>query len=328
MSQRKNSRIGARRPLTDKRSTEALSAKIQELLSSQNFASLEEANAFMAENIAGMCLDDVELEPKSPLEEAQAIVWKAFEAPSKKKRIALAKEALKISDDCADAYVLLAEMTDSGSEMISYYRQGVEAGKRAISELLEKDPASFPFWQMLETRPYMRALAGLASALHASGDVEESMALWKELLRLNPNDNQGARYILAPLLLEHNRLDEAEVIIEKYKTDIGASMLYSRALFLFKKQGDSKDACVALRKAIKRNKYVMEFLLGMRRFSNTSGPVAIGSPEEAEEYVLVGAASWVKDPASVEWTADLLAREPELMPSRGGANVTHMSRYR
>jgi len=48
-------------------------------------------------------------EKKTPLEEAQEIMYDAYEAGTKAKRIKLAKKALTISQDCADAYILLAE---------------------------------------------------------------------------------------------------------------------------------------------------------------------------------------------------------------------------
>lgn len=314
MSKRKQPRTSSKPPMTDRRATEVFSAKIQQLLSTQNFSSIEEANAFLAANLTGMRLDDIELEPKSSLEEAQALVWQAFDTSSKKKRIALAKEAIKISPDCADAYTLLAEMSDSGTEVVSYLRQAVDAGRRSISHLLDKNPKDFPFWQVLETRPYMRAVESLASALFAKGDHEEALALWKDLLRLNPNDNQGVRYTLIPILVGLDKLSEAEEFFERYDDDICASVLFSKALFLFKKHGDSIESRKALKEAVRRNKYVMEYLLGMRKFSDSSGPIAFGSPEEAEEYVLYGAAGWVKDPAAVEWTADVLGGALNVVP--------------
>ena len=51
----------------------------------------------------------------TPLAKAQALVYRAFEEPDEQKRIQLAKDALAISPDCADAYVLLAEPATSGA---------------------------------------------------------------------------------------------------------------------------------------------------------------------------------------------------------------------
>ena len=43
------------------------------------------------------------------LEQAQEIMWDAWDEQNATRRIDLARKALTISDDCADAYVLLAE---------------------------------------------------------------------------------------------------------------------------------------------------------------------------------------------------------------------------
>ena len=47
-------------------------------------------------------------------------------------RSRLARRALEISPDCADAYVLLAENAGSRKEALELYQKGVEAGTRAL----------------------------------------------------------------------------------------------------------------------------------------------------------------------------------------------------
>ena len=125
---------------------------------------------------------------------AQNLMYSAWDQSSKRSRIDLARKALAISPLCADAYVLLAEEeAKSAQEAQEFFRKGVEAGERALG------PAGFKryaghFWGFLETRPYMRARAGLAATLNALGEVDAAIGHFRELLRLNPNDNQGIRY--------------------------------------------------------------------------------------------------------------------------------------
>jgi hypothetical protein len=57
------------------------------------------------------------------------------------------------------------------------------------------------FWGFLETRPYMRARAGLAGTLLKLGDVDGALAHYRDMLKLNPNDDQGIRYVLAGCLI-------------------------------------------------------------------------------------------------------------------------------
>jgi hypothetical protein len=66
--------------------------------------------------------------------------------------VALARAALDISPLCADAYVLLAE-EEAGSQQdaLAWFRQGVEAGDRALGD--EFEGLSGHFWGFLQTRP-------------------------------------------------------------------------------------------------------------------------------------------------------------------------------
>jgi hypothetical protein len=93
------------------------------------------------------------------VDEAQQVMYDAWEAPTRKQAVALAKKALTISADCADAYNFLAnEATKSLEEAIELFTKGVEAGKRAIGTNAFEENIGY-FWGLLETRPYMRARA-------------------------------------------------------------------------------------------------------------------------------------------------------------------------
>ena len=64
--------------------------------------------------------------------QAQDLMYEAFDAQGAR-RVALAREALAISPDCADAYLLLAEETASSAEEAQeLLTQGVAAGERAL----------------------------------------------------------------------------------------------------------------------------------------------------------------------------------------------------
>jgi hypothetical protein len=69
---------------------------------------------------------------RDALDDAQDLMYTAWETADRRQRIALAKEALRVSPLCADAYVLLAEETaQTPAEAIELYRKGVEAGEQA-----------------------------------------------------------------------------------------------------------------------------------------------------------------------------------------------------
>src|SRR5439155_26746212 len=98
------------------------------------------------------------------------------------------------------------------------------------------------FWEHLETRPYMRARLALAQTLQELGRQEEAFDHYRELLRLNPNDNQSVRYLLLPALLEHGRGDEADRLLSEYDGDLQAMWPYAQALRTFQVEGDGHRA--------------------------------------------------------------------------------------
>lgn len=62
---------------------------------------------------------------------AQNKVYDAWDSIGKR-RVTFAREALAISEDYADAYIVLAEKLKNGKQRIPLYREAVAAGQRAL----------------------------------------------------------------------------------------------------------------------------------------------------------------------------------------------------
>ena len=228
----------------------------------------------------------------------------ALEAPTRQRAVALAKKALSISPDCADAYNLLAEQTaKSVEEAIVLYTKGVEAGERAIGKQAFKEDIGH-FWGLLETRPYMRARAGLADCLWACGRREEAVAHYQDLLRLNPTDNQGIRYLLMPCLIELGRDKDAEELFQQFNDDGMGTWMYSRVLLDFRKHGDSPTADGSLKAAMAANKFVPAYLVGRKTIPRVLPDYyGLGDNAEAVTYVYGNIATWQSTPGALEWLA-------------------------
>jgi tetratricopeptide (TPR) repeat protein len=260
------------------------SVQISRFLEQRSFGSLDDMNAALEtarqeglfeagpETVAGRRL--------TKLERAQEFAYDAMEATGRR-QIKLARQALAISQDCADAWVVLGEAAADAESALALYQRGLEAGAHAIGSAAFAELKG-EFWQHLATRPYMRARLLLAETLRELGQDEVACAHYKEMLELNPNDNQGVRYLLLVALLEDKKDDEAGALLARYPEDIQAIWPYARTLWLLRTEGDTPRTTAALDEAIRVNPHVVKYLLKPESLPEQRPPhFALGSKDEA-----------------------------------------------
>jgi Plasmid pRiA4b ORF-3-like protein len=151
----------------------------------------------------------------------------------------------------------------------------------------------------------MRALAGLASCLWQEGRCREAIAHWEQMLRLNPNDNQGARYALLAGLLEEGDDARAEALLKRYPGDAAASWAYGRALLAYRAGGDTPPARRARTRALATNPHVPARLTGQTRPPRTT-PAYVGLGDESEAVVCAAeqVAAWRRTIGALAWLAE------------------------
>ncbi|HEY5106672.1 MAG TPA: hypothetical protein VII73_07855 [Caulobacteraceae bacterium] len=249
------------------------------------------------------------------VDEAQEIMFDAWECDNPKRRVALARKALTVSPHCADAFVMLAgETARTPEDAAEIYAKGVAAGEKALGKAAFKEDVGM-FWGLIETRPYMRARHGLAIAQWEAGRRENAVEGALEMLRLNPNDNQGIRYVLLNWLLQLGRDADAAALMKRYKNDGGTEWLWSAALAAFRVKGDCAASRAALTRAIGANGHVGAFLTGRKKLPRRLADfVAVRSADEAVAYVTEAAATWAATTGAREWVIDQLP--PPATPRR------------
>jgi tetratricopeptide (TPR) repeat protein len=298
-------------PPLDPRSMEKVHADLQRMLNERQFGSAEEVNQFMQDLLQSTGGKIPEMPPTSPLEQAQEVMYQAWSASSRAQRIKLARQALTLSPDCADAYVLLAEEnTETPAEARALYEAGLKAGERALGKETFKELEG-QFWGFHETRPYMRARYGLAQVLWHLGETHAAATHLKDMLRLNPNDNQGVRYFLANVLLETGDEVGLEKLLAQYKDDWSANWKYTRALLAFRKAGSSEPADTLLREAIEFNAHVPAYLLGQKKLPKQMPPyISPGQESEAVDYAVEAMLIWMKTEGALLWLRGVQANTP------------------
>ncbi|MBI3105810.1 MAG: hypothetical protein HYY95_09615 [Candidatus Rokubacteria bacterium] len=116
--------------LPDRRAMERVLLEVQRFTAGKSFESAEELNASIQREFSG-ALDAIPSTASTPLERAQELAYRAVEARGRR-RVQLARRALEIFPDCADAYVLLAEAATELPAARDLYARGVAAGERAL----------------------------------------------------------------------------------------------------------------------------------------------------------------------------------------------------
>jgi tetratricopeptide (TPR) repeat protein len=298
------------------RASERMQAEIGRFLAGRDFANLDAVNAAIADEFGGRSVDDIESTASTPLDRAQDLVYEAHEALGRRRTI-LARQALAICADCADAYVLLAEDAAGPARSLPLYEAAVAAGERALGrERLETH--SGDFWGRLDTRPYMRARVGLGSILVELERVDAAIAIFRGSLRFNPNDNQGVRYLLLLELVRARRDDDALVLLREYPDDAAAEWLYTWALVDYR-NGRRREADAQVTRAVEANRHVPEALVSdPADWPPIGDSVMIGGEDEAIAYAEAFGDVWYETAGATEWLHGQIVKSRGVSRARRG----------
>lgn len=236
-----------------------------------------------------------------PSVEAQELVYDGWERVADGDAAGARKvlqKALRLDPTLADAHNALAALAATPSDAEALYRRAYTLAREA---LVSESPEAALWWGEIDTRPYMRARHGLGLALEAQGRFREAISEYEALLELNPNDNQGVRYLLAPTYLKAGDLPGALVAYDRYDAaypddsgDPDHAFLYGLALWA---TGRAADAARVWNRAVFDNLYLAPALLGLpapttRLWHGTN----LAEPDVARDHVREYGALWDRYP--------------------------------
>lgn len=248
-------------------------------------------------------LDDQDADAKF---EAQELAFEAMDARSEATARKLAKQALKLDPDCVDAMLILADLGGRTQKArLEALRSAVAAGKRSLGEKFFKKNKGH-FWMLIDTRPFMRAMETLAGEL-VRVDKPGVIAIYAEMLELNPGDNQGVRYPLLGLYLAAGDMAGARKLLMQYREDPSAvfawGLLIDRLV-----AGDLKNAELALQRAMEANRFVALQLTGRQPLPKGMPEMySLGSVEEAMLCQYYLGAAWEAHEEALKWVLDSCA---------------------
>ena len=226
---------------TDAQNDEELNEKLQEFMAKYNNGEIDYTNTI--------------------LDDAYELLEQAEKAKTKNQAIKLAKKAYEMCPDCFDAILFQADLEENSIKRDRLLNEGLDFEKDRLEEegYFEKDNIGH-FYGIFETRPYIRGLYRKADYLIADGKAKQARDVCLEILRLNNNDNTGARYLLMAI---YAYLEEEKEMLKLYKKypEEALEMLFQQ-FALYYKLGKDKETKELLERINKANPHFIKFFKG------------------------------------------------------------------
>jgi len=234
---------------------------------------------------------------------AQRIIDFAWKQKNYKNKSKYAREALEVYENCADAYIILSRDSSLND---TQKKELLEKAVKAAQNLLKVnniEDAQPELFKLKIAEPLFGAKYNLATHLWKIGEKESAINQAFEILKYNEQDNLMIRSLLVNWLLIEKRYAQLKELLEKYEKDKLAALHYSKVVLLYK-TNEIKAAENALRRAYKRNPYVIPYILKQKRVpSSLPHIVRFGSEEEAVRYASIGLDVW-DDSNMIQWVKE------------------------
>ena len=184
---------------------------------------------------------------------------------------------------------------DEGQALQSYVlcQAAVAIGLHAIPPRFSWERSKLS-WLELDNRPFLRAYHCLGIWRMDQGLWDQAIEIFTRLMRVNPNDNQGARYLLPRCWFEKKEFAAVAEHCRKFPDDVGPEILYSRALALAF-LGQVAKARKSLIQCVELLPLVAEELLKSSHpepYRKYPGMITLGGADQAWEYWRVWGRYW------------------------------------
>lgn len=199
-----------------------------------------------------------------------------------------------------------AQLSFTVEEAIEFQQRAFDVAAKKLGNLKRYEGR---FWLESKTRPYLTARLNLARYLWEAQRTQEARIHLEELLALNPDDQQGARYRLLKLLVDTNCWADAEKLLALRANDAVADMQFTAVLASFRRDGDCEQTRALLKTAMIHNRHVVSELLceppleGVEDDTEEleSNMMILGGLSEARDHAQGFRAAWRTTPGAISW---------------------------
>lgn len=256
---------------------------LQDFLKNNNVENIDEANEKLQEFIKMYNSGEIEYK-NTPLDDAYEILEEAQYAKNEKEAIRLAKKAYEKSAECFDALLFQCDLEENGIKRMKLLNDGLEFEKNRLTKENYFDKENIgQFYGVFETRPYIRGLVTKIEYLLEEGKLRQACNICNEVLRLNNNDNLGARYLLMAI---YGVLEEEKDMLELYKRYPEENLEMLFPLFaIYYKSGNDKKALEHLNRIDKCNSNFVKFFKGTIKESKKVNPGYYSRGDSSEIFM-------------------------------------------
>lgn len=219
------------------------------------------------------------IEVDEDLKEANKIVKRALKEKNYNKKVKIAKEALRKSDKCAEAYIILSnDKALKNEEKIELLNKAASLteeiiGKENITKLKSKD------LNLDIVKAYIKVKYEVAKLLWNNNERDKAIGELKLILKIDEKDELVVRGTLLTWLIIEDKDEEALELISKYSSDNLIDIRFSKVLLLFK-SNNLQDAERALRVANAYNENVINYIIKLNRLPKDISEIKGNSKEE------------------------------------------------
>ncbi|NEX19241.1 tetratricopeptide repeat protein [Thiorhodococcus mannitoliphagus] len=210
-------------------------------------------------------------------------------------------DSLDVLDDLATA---LYEHPESSLPWISHalLRPLLDRAWEILQAALPADDPRFLPWSCKVNRPALRLLFRRYLSQSQEGQHADAIGTLETLLRLNPQDNHGARAELMNHYLRDGEDERAVALAQRFPDDLLADLAYGEVLALYR-LGRQDRARSALKTAIRRLPRIPQYLTRKRIKQPRLSPlgVAPGGDDQAWLYREAMLDVWAAEPGILAW---------------------------
>ena len=180
--------------------------------------------------------------------------------------------------------IFLSEQEDNPIKRMKILEDGLEFEKNRLTKekYFTKDNIGH-FYQIFETRPYIRGLSCKLDYLIIDGKMKQAIERCKEILHLNENDNLGVRYLLMGIYAFFEDEKELLNLYKKYPEECLEMLM--PLFILYYKNGDNKMANKYLDRIQKSNPHFIKYFKGTIKL-NKNIPYRHYSKGDSSEVIM------------------------------------------